>query len=75
MSNYKQLELLMNERMEKRGNWWGLKPQTALVKERNNEDELIKAVSDLKRSNDDLAAEVWELKSTIEFLLRSINGK
>ncbi len=73
VSNYEQLELLMNERMEKRGNWWGVKPQTAPVKER--EDELMKAISDLKRSNEDLASEVWQLKSAIDFLLKSVNGK
>lgn len=67
MSNYEKLEKLMTENMELKNGWWGLKPR--------RDEQLLAAIADLKESNENLAAEVWELKSNIEFLLKSINGK
>ena len=67
MSNYEHLEKLMTENMQVKDGWWVLKPQ--------RDEQLLAAIADLKESNENLAAEVWELKSTIEFLLKSINGK
>lgn len=67
MSNYECLEQMMSEQMQVTNGWWELKPQP--------DSELKAAITELKVSNENLAAEVWELKSTIEFLLKSINGK
>ena len=67
MSNHDRLEQLMNEQMVKKEGWWMMPPKA--------DKELRAAIADLKESNENLAAEVWELKSTIEFLLKNINGK
>ena len=67
MSNHDRLEQLMNEQMVKKEGWWMMPPKA--------DKELRAAIADLKESNENLAAEVRELKSTIEFLLKNINGK
>lgn len=76
MSNYEQLDLFMNEHMENKQGWWGLKSKSHLKPSSPSETkQLIELISDLKRSNDDLAAEVWTLKTNIDFLLKSLNSK
>lgn len=74
MSNYDKLEKLMTEEMQVKEGWWVLKPKQS-EELKASIAELLKSNEELKESSENLAAEVWELKSTIEFLLKTINGK
>ena len=80
IQNETYLQQLMDEHMTTTNGWIGLKPEP-----QEDEDDSIClhcAITELQEnqaklleSNANLAAEVWELKGTIEFLIKIIQGK
>ena len=82
MSNYDRLEKLMNDQIEVKEGWWGLKPNQANKQKPSQTEELQASIAELlqsnkelKESNENLAAEVWDLKSNMDFLIKSLFGK
>ena len=74
MTNYEQLQLLMDEHMETKNGWLGLKPSTD-VEDDNDSICLHCTIAELQQSNEDLASEVYALKGAVEHLIRMLGGK
>lgn len=65
----------MNDQMEVKEGWWGLKPPSQNEELKASIAELLKSNKELKESNENLAAEVWDLKSNMDFLIKALFGK
>ena len=66
----------MESNMNLSNGWWSAPKNSQEVPTKGtSEPTTNELLLDLKRSSDDLAAEVWELKGAVEFLLKVIEGK